>query len=130
MNPEHYFAAFTVRIDGSQFTALPAPVVSREAHLVPTFGVTGRGGNLVRYALDEPAVNSLPPVCGVPDAPRCDYASQEVFLQHGKELLQLTQFTRVDTFIGFLEHHPDTRLLHGLRRPRGESPPKLPAILY
>jgi cysteine-rich repeat protein len=101
LNPMNYFAAFTVRIDGSQFTALPAPVASQKAHLVPTFGVIGLAGNLVRYALDGPAVNANPLGCGVSGAPPCDYAIQEVFLQHGKDLLQVTQFKRVDTFIGF-----------------------------
>lgn len=100
LNPEHYFTAFTVRIDGSHFTALAPPVASKDAHVVPTFGVTGRRGDLVRYALDGEPVNY--PGCGGPGAPRCSFPIQEVFVQEGKKLIQLTNFQRVDTFIGFL----------------------------
>jgi cysteine-rich repeat protein len=103
LNPEHHFAAFTVRIDGSHFTALPTPVALEGSTVVSTFGVTGRRTNLVRLSLPgTPVSNPVPPGCGVSGVPCADFPINEVFLQDGKRLLQLTELRSADTFIGFM----------------------------
>src|SRR5262249_49740614 len=50
-NPEHDFAAFTVRVDGSSLKAAPTPVAQPDSHLVPSFAVSGLGTNLVRLSV-------------------------------------------------------------------------------
>jgi hypothetical protein len=99
-NPEHNFAAFTVRIDGSGLTPVPQPVAVPGSEVVPTFGVTGRGTNLLRLSL--PGTAEGPPF----QSPRGFFQRfpiSEVFLQNGKNLVQLTNFHLQDTFVGFVD---------------------------
>jgi hypothetical protein len=98
-NPGHDPSAFTVGIDGSGLQRVSAPVVPPNAHLVPTFGLAGLGTNLIRFAFPE-----IPPKNPPNDIPcfQTDFPVTEAAVQQGKNLLQLTKFDRVDTFIGFL----------------------------
>jgi WD40-like Beta Propeller Repeat len=94
-NPAHNFAAFTVRIDDGRLKSVPTPVALPDSHLVPSFAVTGLGTNLARLSVPGAPVNRL-------NDPRWRFPIAEVFLQDGKNLVQLTNFRRVDTFLGFL----------------------------
>jgi hypothetical protein len=93
-NPEETFSAFTIKIDGSRLKRVPTPVALPDSHLVESFAVTGLHRNLARFSLPGTPVNS----------PTGDESFEiaEVFLQDGKNLLQLTKFDRVDTFPAFL----------------------------
>jgi hypothetical protein len=86
-------AFFTVNTDGTGLAALPTAVALPGGQIVPRFDVTGRRTELL--TLDRPGtpVNS---VFTFPDT------IAEVFLLDGKNLLQLTNFQRVDTGRGLL----------------------------
>jgi hypothetical protein len=107
-NPEHKFAAFTVRIDGSGLTPVPQPVAVPGSEVVPSFGVTGLRTNLLRLSLPGTAEgppfrlldDQLHPLSGTGDSRG---PIGEVFLQDGRNLLQLTNFHLQDTFIGFVD---------------------------
>jgi cysteine-rich repeat protein len=89
-NPQHDFTAFAVGIDGQGLRrALVPPVALPGSHLVPSFAVTGSHRNLVRLF-----------VPGTPE--NVGFPTTEVFLNDGKNLTQLTNFHRIDTFLGFL----------------------------
>jgi hypothetical protein len=93
-NPEHDLIAATVRIDGSRFTRLPTPVAGPGSRLVPSFEIAGpHGADLLRMALP-----------GTPVKPyrTTPFPVVEVFLQRGKNLLQLTNFHANDTIAAFL----------------------------
>ena len=91
-NPEHNFAAFTIRVDGTRLKALPTPVVPPGSHVVPSFAVSGLDTNLARLNVPGTPVNPVPGL---------EFPIAEVFLQDGRNLVQLTNFHRTDTFIGF-----------------------------
>jgi hypothetical protein len=95
LNPEHDFAVFTVRIDGSGLKAVPKPAIPTDSHVVPTFGVFGPGTNLIRVAVPEKNTGRFFPCQSFPVT--------EIFLEGGKKLLQLTKFGRLDTFAGFVD---------------------------
>src|SRR5262249_52007671 len=94
LNAEHDFAAFTVKIDGSGLKLVPKPAIPTSSHVVPSFGVVGPGTNALRVAVPEKPTGRF----------RCQqgFPVTEIFLQGGKDLLQLTKFGRVDTFAGFV----------------------------
>jgi WD40-like Beta Propeller Repeat len=94
-NPEHNLAAFTVRIDGTHFEDLPQPVVLEGSGVVPTFGVVGRHTGLLRLPLPGKPE-------GPPTAKPTNFPITDVFLRDGKNLTQLTDFHRADTFPAFL----------------------------
>jgi cysteine-rich repeat protein len=87
---------FTIGIDGRHLTALPRPTLSPGAQVVPTFGVTGGRIALLRVSL--PGTPTGPPI-----SPPSIFPITEIFVQFGKkQLLQLTNYRRVDTWAGFL----------------------------
>jgi hypothetical protein len=90
-NPEHDLTAVTVRIDGSRFKPVARPVAPPGSRVVPTFGVTGLGTSLVNLSVPGTPVNPVP---GNP--------INEVFLQDARNLIQLTNFRRIDTDSAFL----------------------------
>jgi hypothetical protein len=94
-NPQHEFAAFTVRIDGSGLMqrVLPPHVATVGGRVVPTFGVTQLPTDLLTLSVSGTPVNQS----AVSPAP-----ISEVFVQEGKNLLQLTNFGRADTSARFL----------------------------
>jgi hypothetical protein len=87
---------FTVRIDGTHLTALPKATLGPGAQIIPTFGVTGRRMNLLRLGI--PGTPTGPPTLPLGSP----FPITEAFVQDGKNLLQLTNFRRVDTFAAFL----------------------------
>src|SRR4030095_471858 len=97
-NPAHTAAAFTVRIDGTNLKRVPPPIAVPGSEVVPSFGVTGLRTNLVR--LGVPAQPGGPPniLTQLPYFP-----VTEAFVQNGKNLIQLTNSRRADTFTGFLD---------------------------
>jgi cysteine-rich repeat protein len=109
-NPGHHLIGATVRIDGSNFKLVPPPVAVQGSRVVPTFGVTGHGATLVNLSVPGTAVN--PPV---------GFAINEVFLLDGKNLVQLTNFRRVDTWGEFL-NVPRTRAFFVASAPSMENP--------
>jgi len=94
-NSEHTAATFTVRIDGTNLQRVPPPIVLPGSAVVPSFGVIGRRTNLVRVAVPGTPVSP-------PTTPPQDFPLTEAFLQDSKNLIQLTNFRRTDTFTGFL----------------------------
>jgi cysteine-rich repeat protein len=94
-NPEHNFAAFTVGIGGGRLKSDPTPVALPDSHLVPSFAVTGVGTKLARLSVPGTPVNHA-------YDPRYHFPIAEVFLQDGENLVQLTNFRRFETFLGFL----------------------------
>ena len=90
---------FTIGIDGLHLTALPKPTLSPGAQIIPTFGVTGGRIELLRVSL--PGTPTGPPV----SPPGSIFPITELFVQYGKkQLVQLTNFGRSDTFAAFLTH--------------------------
>src|SRR5262245_25886041 len=81
LNPEHDFAVFTVKIDGSGLKAVPKPAIPTDSHVVPTFGVFGPGTNLIRAAVPEKLTGRFFPCQSV-------FPVTEIFLERGKNLLQ------------------------------------------
>jgi hypothetical protein len=90
-NPEHDLTAITVRIDGSRFKPVARPVAPPGSRVVPTFGVAGLGTSLVDLSVPGTPVNPVP---GNP--------INEVFVQEARNLIQLTNFRRIDTEAAFL----------------------------
>jgi Tol biopolymer transport system component len=84
---------YRVRVDGSGLETVPPPVALPGSLVVPTFELSGTGGNLLEINVPGVAVNPLPQ----------NSAVSELFLSSGKRLLQITSFGRRDTvgqFIG------------------------------
>jgi hypothetical protein len=87
---------FTIGIDGTHLTALPKPALSPGAEVIPTFGVTGGRTELLRVSL--PGTPTGPPLSSPAIFP-----ITEIFVQYGeKQLVQLTNYRRLDTWAGFL----------------------------
>jgi hypothetical protein len=87
---------FRIGIDGRHLTALPKPTLIPGAEVIPTFGVTGGRMQLLRVSL--PGTPTGPGGIGPTSFP-----ITELFVQYGeKQLLQLTNYRRADTFAGFL----------------------------
>jgi hypothetical protein len=127
LNPEHNLVAFTVRIDGTNFTRLPSPVAVKGSQLVPTFGVFGRDSNLLRLPVDgTPAgYQSTPLADPLAELLRMAriYPIVEIFSQHGKNLLQLTTFHRPDMYLGFLNPNQTRAFFLGSGDPLGKNDP-------
>jgi hypothetical protein len=94
-NPKHEFAAYTVRIDGSGLKRIANAVLQTGSQVIPSFGIAGRGTNLVRISTSDTPI-------GPPVRPPADFPVSEVFVQEGDNLLQLTRLYHVDTFPGFV----------------------------
>jgi hypothetical protein len=93
-NPEHTFAGFTVRIDGSELKPVPIPVSAPGSRVVPSFAVGGgRETSLLRLSL---------PGTPAKHRPFGDYPITEVFVRDGEDLRQLTNFHCQDTVAAFL----------------------------
>jgi hypothetical protein len=93
-DPNGQQTAFTVRIDGTELRALPAPVAVSGSQVIPQFAIVGGRASLATLVLPGVPVN--PNLLGVQGF----FASviSEVFLVSGRNVLQLTNFGRVDTF--------------------------------
>ena len=113
LNPEHDFAAFTVKLDGSDLKAVPTPALrGLPGKLVPSFAVVGQGSNLLRLSMPGNPVNNAPGA----------FPISEVFLRSGERLLQLTKFERVDTFLAFLSPAQTRAYFLASADPQGTNP--------
>jgi hypothetical protein len=117
MNPQGQLTAFTVRIDGTGLRALPSPVVGPDGQVVPRFTIAGSGGGIATLVLPGAPVN---PVLGATGF----FGSliNEVFFVHGRRLLQLTDFHRVDTFGLFLDARRQRAVFVASANPHGDNP--------
>src|SRR5262249_53863536 len=89
LNPAQTLTAFTVGIDGSRLKPAPTPVAAPGSRVIPIFGVATPGSNV--FTLNVPGT----PVNGFPFGGLT--AINEVFVEDGKNLVQLTNFRRLDT---------------------------------
>ena len=97
LNPKHFFTGFAVPIDGSnKLKPLPVlnPVAAPGGRVIPKFGVTQLPIGLLTLSMPGTPVN---------DDPGSNDPISEVFSFDGKNLLQLTNFHRIDTFSAFLD---------------------------
>jgi hypothetical protein len=108
-NPQHDFTAFVVGIDGRGLrrNAVP-PVALPGSYLVPSFAVTGSHTNLLRL--------------NVPGIQPGTFPTTEIFLLDGKNLVQLTNFHRKDTFLGFLNPTRTRAFVLASADPLGKNP--------
>ena len=114
-NPTHDFAAFTVRIDGSEFKRKPddTPLLGAPGgRVLPVFGVTQLATDI--FTLRVPGTPVNPTAQADPIA--------EVFVQDGKNILQLTNFRRVDTGTPFLSVASRRAFFRASADPLGTNP--------
>lgn len=90
LNPSGDLVVFTVSRDGTNLKQVPPPITLPGSRLLPSFSITGTNRFLFRQVLPGPAVNG--DALGEPGAPIL-----EIFVSDGKNVLQLTNFRRVDT---------------------------------
>jgi hypothetical protein len=115
-NPQHEFAAFTVRIDGSRLMqrTLPPHVASGAgSRVVPIFGVTRLPTDLLNLSVPGTAVNQSAGFAA---------SISEIFVQDGKNLLQLTSFRRADTWAAFLNVTRTRAFFRASADPFGTNP--------
>ncbi len=114
LNPEGSFPVFTVKTDGTGLRAAPSPVVLPGSRVVPIFAIAGVGtSNVLSRSVPGTPRNQIPgarPTIG------------EVFLLNGKNLLQLTNFRRVDTFGHFLSANRQRAFFTASADPFGTNP--------
>ena len=106
-------AFFTVNTDGTGLEALPIAVVLPGSQIVQRFEITGGRTGVLTLDLPGTPVNSVftfPPTIS------------EVFLLDGKNLLQLTNFRRVDTGRGFLSANGRRVFFTASADPLGANP--------
>src|SRR5262249_11193762 len=127
-NPQHDATAFTVRINGSRLGHIPTPVAAPGSRVIPIFGVARPASNV--FALRVPGetpVNGLPgpagPSASAAATPPFDTTS-EIFVQDGKNLLQLTDFHRVDTGNAFPSVTPGRAFFTASADPLGTNDPR------
>jgi hypothetical protein len=96
-NPEHAFTAFTARIDGSRLRLkqVPPAVAATGARVISIFGVAQLPTDVFSLAVPGTPTNPTPGATG-------SSTIGEVFVQEGRNLIQLTTFRRVDTTALFL----------------------------
>jgi hypothetical protein len=90
LNPDGEYREFEINADGTDLQALPLPVALPGAQLVPVFQIVGGPGARAATIVlpDEEPVNQVPFLSDT---------VAEVFVRDGDNLLQLTNFHRVDT---------------------------------
>ena len=115
LNPQHNLTVFTVRIDGSRLKAAPTPVAAQGSRVIPIFGVATPGSNV--FILNVPGT----PLNGFPSPAL--RAISEVFVQQGKNLIQLTNFHRVDTSNPFSSVTPGRAFFTASADPLGTNDP-------
>jgi hypothetical protein len=81
------FNYFRVKIDGTGLRAVATPVALPGSRVEPIFQIAGGAGNVASLLLPGMAMNPLLGLASI----------FEVFLIDGKNLLQLTNFRRIDT---------------------------------
>jgi hypothetical protein len=114
LNPTGDLRRFRVKTDGTGLRAAPAPVVVPGSRVVPIFRVTGSRGSRspLTLFLPGPPVNPSPFLQSI----------AEVFLLDGRNLLQLTNFHRVDTAATFLGVNAQRVFFRASADPLGSNP--------
>jgi WD40-like Beta Propeller Repeat len=108
---------FTIGIDGRHLTALPKPTLSPGAQVIPTFGVTEGRIEFLRVSL--PGTPTGPPI----SPPGSIFPITEIFVQYGKkQLVQLTNYRRMDTFPAFLTPDRKRAVFLASADPLGTNP--------
>jgi hypothetical protein len=118
LNPQGQLTAFTVRTDGTGLRALPVTDVAPPGgQVVPRFAIWGGRASIANLTLPGMAVNAIPGGTGY-------LLSEivEVFVASGRNLLQLTQFHRVDTFGLFVDHTAQRAFFVASADPLGSNP--------
>jgi len=93
-NPEGATFRFSVKTDGTELTRLPEPVLPANGHLVPAFVITPPATNAT---VDTVSISGTP----VNHDPAGLYTTiTEIFVIGPDQVLQLTNFGRVDTGLG------------------------------
>ena len=112
-----------IRVDGTGLERISVPLGVPGSKVVPSFSVGGRRTKVVRVALPGIPVSTPVPV-GCPDSgvPCADFPITEVFLQDGKNSLQLTQFRSADTFVGFVSRSGKRAFFMASVDPLGTNP--------
>jgi hypothetical protein len=90
-NPEGSWVEFVVNRDGSGLKGVPLPVALAGSRVVPIFGIEGGGARRRADVLSLPGTPVNPGAAGFRDT------IVEIFFVDGKNFLQLTDFSRVDT---------------------------------
>jgi len=96
LHPEGAIVAFTVGVDGARLRAVPEPVPLPGSRVVPTFQLSGTGTGAVTLELGT--LTREPPGVSTP----VPYPVKEVFFLSARNLVQLTNFGRWDTFAQLL----------------------------
>ena len=111
---EGHFLPLLVGSDGSDLRAAPAPVTSPDSGIDFHFVITG----------DKPAAVMLfmPGQAKNPTTLLGRTSIFEIFAVDGRNLLQLTNFQRVDTFTGTLDVHRQTVFFLASADPFGTNP--------
>jgi hypothetical protein len=107
LNPAGDFSPFSVRTDGTGLRAAPLPVVESGSRVVEVFQVTGRGANRAPLTLMKPFQSGF---------------VWEVFFIDDKNLLELTNFRRVDTAARFLSANGRRVFFRASADPLGANP--------
>jgi hypothetical protein len=105
------YVTYKVRIDGSGLKRLPIPPLGAGGRVVPVFGIA-RLTNL--FTLNRPGN----PLNGIPGL----NPISELFVQGGKNLVQLTNFQYVDTNAWFLDHSRTRAFFMASADPLGVNP--------
>src|SRR5262249_59573006 len=105
--------AYQVKTDGSGLQEdIPAPTVIPGARIVPHFAITAARQQILLVTFpDERPVDST-----------FGYAVTELFLSHGTNLLQLTDFDRVDTGVALSVARDRLFFIASANLPPGENP--------
>jgi hypothetical protein len=95
LNPQGDFTRLTVKTNEPHLLKvfhIPLPVLLPGSEIVPRFAITGAQLDAATFSLDGPPMNHIPSL---------EDRIQEVFGRDGENLLQLTNFGRVDTADAF-----------------------------
>jgi len=112
-NPEGDLVTFTVKTDGSGLKRVPIPRATAGSQIVPSFQVTGIG-NLLRLTVPGTPVRTYPEFPTLPIT--------EMFVRQGVNLLQLTNFRRVDTGGAFVGRNRGRVFFEASADPLGRNP--------
>ena len=98
MHPEGVISTFTIRDDGTRLRPLPQPVALSGNRVIPTFQLSLTGRGVITLQLE--ALTNVP---GLGPGTRIQEAHvQEAFFVSPRDLIQLTNFGRYETYALFL----------------------------
>jgi len=115
-NPEGTTFRYSVKTDGTELTLLPAPVILPGSHVVPVFFITRPATNAT---VDTVSISGKP----VNHDPNGLYTEiTEIFVIGPDDVLQLTNFGRVDTGLGFVSTDGRRVFFEASANPLGTNP--------